>query len=94
MKNLLEGTFDADGVATAPRSGGAYRLWRYGRVLYVGMASGPRTLRSELERHRRGDFGPRTQCASHFDCVPALDAGQAHEHYLRLHMSSGLRPLC
>ena len=86
-----EGSLDAATIAVVPPAQGAYRLWLAGRVLLVGMAAGTRTLRSELRRHLRGDFGPRTQAASHFDCLVAQTAAQAHELYVSLYGSSGLR---
>jgi hypothetical protein len=86
-----EGTLDEAGIALAPASHGAYRLWDEGRVLFVGMTLGARTLRSELMRHRRGDFGSRTQQASHFECIPAASLAEAHSLYRSLYISSGLR---
>ena len=82
---------DEAGIALAPASHGAYRLWDERRVLFVGMTLGVRTLRSELLRHRRGDFGTRTQRASHFECIPAATVAEAHSLYLSLYGSSGLR---
>ena len=90
MTSPQEGPLDEAGIALAPASNGAYRLWDRERVLFVGMTSGMRTLRSELRRHWRGDFG-HTQRASHFECLAAATAGEAHEHYLALYLSSGLR---
>ena len=90
MSSLQEGSLDEAGIALAPVSHGAYRLWDRERVLFVGMTSGTRTLRSELMRHWRGDFG-HTQRASHFDWLAAATTGEAHEHYLSLYLSSGLR---
>ena len=86
-----EGTLDEAGIALAPASHGAYRLWDEGRVLFVGMTLGARTLRSELMRHRRGDYGERTQRASRFECLPAATSAEAHALYLSLYISSGLR---
>ena len=86
-----EGTLDDAGIALAPASHGAYRLWDAGRVVYVGMTTGARTLRSELLRHRRGDFGSTTQRASHFECMAAATSVEAHPLYLSLYLSSGLR---
>ena len=77
-------------IALVPASHGAYRLWDAGRVLFVGMTSGTRTLRSELLRHWRGDFG-HTRNASHFEYLAATTANEAHAHYLSLYLSSGLR---
>jgi hypothetical protein len=85
-----EGPLDQAAIALVPASPGAYRLWHAGRVLFVGMTSGARTLRSELLRHWRGDFG-HTRNASHFEYLAASTANEAHEHYLSLYLSSGLR---
>lgn len=88
-----EGTLDEAGIALAPASHGAYRLWDADRILFVGMTLGARTLRSELMRHRRGDYGSRTQRASHFECLPAASVAEAHSLYLSLYSSSGLLDL-
>ena len=90
MSSAHEGPLDKAGIALVPACHGAYRLWDAGRVLFVGMTSGARTLRSELMRHCRGDFG-HTQRASHFECLAAASAEEAHAHYLSLYLSSGLR---
>lgn len=85
-----EGPLEPAAIALVPASHGAYRLWHAGRILYVGMTSGARTLRTELTRHLRGDFG-HTQQASHFECLAADTTDEAHAHYLALYLSSGLR---
>src|SRR3954463_11409018 len=54
MSAQQEGPLEQASIALAPLSHGAYRLWHEGRVLYIGMTSGARTLRSELMRHWRG----------------------------------------
>ncbi|HET7670112.1 MAG TPA: hypothetical protein VFK84_06875 [Burkholderiales bacterium] len=86
-----QGDFEAGQIAMVPQAPGAYRLWARGRVLFVGVACGARSLRTELNRHWRGDFGPSTQAASHFDWVVAQTAAHAHELYRSLYASSGLR---
>jgi hypothetical protein len=88
---LSPAPLDEAGIAIAPACHGAYRLWQEGRILFVGMTSGARTLRSELRRHRRGDYGSRTQAASHFECLAAATAVEAHALYLSLFRTSGLR---
>jgi hypothetical protein len=90
LSSAQEGAFDPTGIALVPASHGAYCLWWEGRALFVGMTSGARTLRSELMRHLRGDFG-HTQRASHFECVTAATTDEAHAHYLALYLRSGLR---
>ena len=87
-----DGEFEQATIATLPQAPGAYRLMNAGRVLFVGLASGARSLRSELNRHWRGDFGPLTQGASHFECLVAHTAAHAHELYRNLYSSSGLGP--
>ena len=72
---LQEGELQPDAIATAPALQGAYRLWARGRLLHIGHTSALQTLRGELRRHFRGDYGPRTQAASHFDYLIADDAG-------------------
>lgn len=87
-----EGEFGEASIAALPQAPGAYRLLNAGRVVFVGLASGARSLRSELNRHWRGDFGPLTQAASHFECLVAHTTAHAHELYRNLYSSSGLRP--
>ena len=89
---MLEEEFDPAGIAAVPQTPGAYRLLHAGRVLYVGIASGARSLRSELNRHWRGDFGPLTQGASHFEYVIAHTTAHAHELYRTLYVSGGAHP--
>lgn len=82
--------FESRCVNRAPAKPGAYRLYRNARVIYVGMAAGRATLRSELQRHLRGEFGPHTQSATEFDYREAPDALAAYDAYLDLHGTSGL----
>lgn len=91
LEHAQETAFDPARIAAVPQSPGAYRLLRGGRVIYVGIASGARSLRSELTRHWRGDFGPRTQGASHFEYLAAHTTAHAHELYRELYLSAGLR---
>jgi hypothetical protein len=86
-------TFNAKNVAAAPAAPGAYRLYKDARVIFVGMAAGGATLRSELKRHLRGDFGSGTEAASGFDYQEASDALDAYKTYLSLYVSATLRPL-
>lgn len=79
-------------IAEAPTAQGAYRLYKDTRVIYVGMAAGGATLRSELNRHARGHFGALSQAATHFDYRVADDAQEAYRVYLDLYLSSGLWP--
>lgn len=84
--------FDATSILRVPAAPGAYRLYRNARIVYVGMAAGGATLRSELRRHFRGDFGPATRSATEFEYCEAADAFAAYQAYLELYVSSGLRP--
>lgn len=91
MNPAHEGPLDEADIRLVPSAYGAYRLWHAARVVYVGMTIAPRTLRSELLRHWRGDFGSHTQRASRFDCLVASGAGEAHALYLSLYVTSGWR---
>lgn len=84
--------FEPAHINEAPVSPGAYRLYRHAKIIYVGMASGAATLRSELQRHLRGDFGLSTQTATEFDYREAPDPLQAYQVYLDFYVTSGLRP--
>lgn len=85
-------TFDSENVSGAPLAPGAYRLYKDARVVFVGLTSPGATLRSELRRHLRGDFGPATQEATEFDYRAAGSRRDAYEAYLELYLSSGLHP--
>lgn len=84
--------FEAALINQAPVRPGAYRLYRNARAIYVGMAAGAATLRSELQRHLRGDFGLATQNATEFEYREADDPAAAYQAYLDLYVTSGLRP--
>jgi hypothetical protein len=84
--------FEEAHINQAPVSPGAYRLYRHTRIVYVGMAAGATTLRSELQRHLRGDFGLSTQSATDFEYRETPDPLAAHQAYLDFYVTSGLRP--
>lgn len=84
--------FEETDINHAPVAPGAYRLYRHARVIYVGMAAGAATLRSELQRHLRGDFGRATQCATDFEYRETPDPLEAYQAYLDYYVTSGLRP--
>jgi hypothetical protein len=86
-----EGPLEPASIALVPAAHGAYRLWRGARVLFVGVTWGAQTLRSELRRHWRGDYGSLTQSASHFEYLAAPNVAQAHQLYVALQSTSGLR---
>jgi excinuclease UvrABC nuclease subunit len=57
--------FNADTLAHAPELPGVYTLFRDGEIIYFGRAD--RNLRARLESHLRGDEGPCTQQATHYE---------------------------
>lgn len=83
--------FEAARINEAPVRPGAYRLYRNARIIYVGIAAGRATLRSELQRHLRGDFGAYTQSATEFDYREAEGGRAARKAYLDFYVTSGLR---
>lgn len=85
-------TFDRESVETVPASPGAYRLYKDARVVYVGMTASGTTLRSELRRHLRGDYGRATQTATEFDYRQTNSRDDTYEVYRDLYLSSGLHP--
>lgn len=86
--------FTEDCVAAVPASGGIYRLYRDGKVIYAGMAIA--SLRRELESHRRGERGECTRAASGFLYEVAADPEGALREYLVTYMTrNGARlPRC
>lgn len=81
----------AEAARLAPAACGAYRLFDGCRVIYVGLAAGRITLRYELQRHLRGDYGARTQRASAFDYRLGRDDEDAALLYRTLYACSGWR---
>jgi hypothetical protein len=77
--------FTQDCIAAVPASGGIYRLYREGKVIYAGMASA--NLRRELESHRRGDRGECTRAASGFLYDLTSDPEGALRDYLVMYMA-------
>jgi excinuclease UvrABC nuclease subunit len=57
--------FTADAITHAPELPGVYTLLRDGDIIYFGRAD--RSLRARLESHLRGDEGPCTQRATHYE---------------------------
>jgi hypothetical protein len=78
-------------ISAVPAAPGAYRLYLHGRVVYVGIARGAATLRSELRRHLRGDFGELSRGATELDYAEATDEATASALYVEFFMRSGLR---
>jgi len=81
-------------IAIAPAARGVYMLYRNGVPIYAGMA--PSGIRSELERHRRGEHGACTAGATAFDYDVTSDPERALREYLRTYMAlhGGRLPPC
>lgn len=62
--------FDEAGIAGAPESAGAYRLYRGSTVIYIGVAM---DLRRSLAAHLRGGEGACTRAATGFAVRPDED---------------------
>ena len=69
----------------APACVGVYRLYSGDARLHIGMAAGAATLRSELARHARGDYGPDTQLADRVDWEVVPDDLYAYEAFVALY---------
>lgn len=72
----------------SPACGGVYRLYEGTYLLHVGMAAGAATLRSELLRHARGEYGARTQRADRVEWEVAPDAIFAYKRFLALYAAA------
>jgi excinuclease UvrABC nuclease subunit len=57
--------FNAQSIAQAPDLPGVYTLISDGNIIYFGRAD--RSLKARLESHLRGDEGPCTQEATHYE---------------------------
>ena len=68
-----------------PACVGVYRLYFGKDLLHIGMAAGAATLRSELARHARGDYGPDTQRADRVDWEVVPDDLYAYEAFVALY---------
>lgn len=68
-----------------PACVGVYRLYYGKELLHVGMAAGAATLRSELARHARGEYGPLTQRADRVDWEVVPDDPHAYEAFVALY---------
>ena len=68
-----------------PACAGVYRLYEGGQLVHVGMAAGTATLRSELTRHARGEYGPDTQRADRVDWELVPDDSHAYEAFVALY---------
>jgi hypothetical protein len=88
--------FDEASVSAAPAAPGVYFLYGGERLLYVGIAVHGTGIRQELEKHRRGDHGPRTRAATAFEYELTRDPVVASREYLLAHMAQnrGRLPPC
>jgi hypothetical protein len=68
-----------------PACAGVYRLYAGSVLLHIGMAAGTATLRSELLRHTRGEYGPDTQRADRMEWQVVPDDGFAYEAFVALY---------
>lgn len=78
--SLLESCADE-----APACVGVYRLYYGKELLHIGMAAGAATLRSEIARHARGEYGPLTQRADRVDWEVVPDDPHAYEAFVALY---------
>ena len=86
--------FTDECIAIAPTTPGVYLLYREGRRIYIGLALAG--IRAELERHRRGEYGPCTREATAFDYQLSADPERTLRELLRAHMAhnAGRLPQC
>ena len=78
--------FDEESVYDAPEVAGVYALWRYGRVIYYGCATGGEsTIRSCLAEHFVGLRGAATRNASHCSWELSARPGRRHLELLQSH---------
>lgn len=75
-------------ISQAPEVPGVYILFRAQRPVYIGVAAGDTTIRRELQRHLRGDFGPGTRLAEEFDYEASENPVALHRNYLALHAAA------
>jgi hypothetical protein len=101
LRAYLSETFSAwpftdAAVEVSPTSPGVYLLYRNGRLIYIGLAVNGSGIRQELESHRRGAYGSRTQAASAFLYELSADPLALYRRYLREHREryGGRLPPC
>lgn len=58
--------FNDDNIDHAPKVSGVYILYNGPQIIFIGKATGTKTIRSKLQAHRRGDEGPCTKHATHY----------------------------
>ena len=88
--------FDEASVAAAPAAAGVYFLYCGERLLYVGIAVHGTSIRQELEKHIKGEYGARTRAATAFEYEQTRDPVVASREYLLAHMAQnrGRLPPC
>ena len=101
LRAYLSETFSAwpftdAAVEVSPTSPGVYLLYRDGRLIYIGLAVNGAGIRQELQSHRRGAYGSRTQAASAFLYGLSADPTALYRRYLRAHREryGGRLPPC
>ena len=88
--------FTQDNVNKAPAQHGVYQLEEGSEITYIGRASGDGvTIRSRLQSHYRGDEGPCTKAATHYQREvtnrPIAREKELLDEYVRQH---GRLPAC
>jgi hypothetical protein len=81
--------FTAANITAVPEGPGVYFLYRRGRLIHIGLATQNRTLRSELERHHRGEYGACTQAATAFDYELDAHPAALYRAYCAIHARLG-----
>ncbi len=83
-------------IEISPTAPGVYRLYRNGRLIYIGLAVSGAGIRRELESHRQGAHGSCTQGATAFLYEIATDPIATHRRYLEMHRAryGGRSPPC
>lgn len=83
-------------IDISPAAPGVYRLYRNGRLIYIGLAVSGAGIRRELESHRQGAYGSCTQGATAFLFEIAADPLATYRRYRDMHGAryGGRLPCC
>lgn len=83
-------------IDISPTAPGVYRLYRNGRLIYIGLAVNGAGIRRELESHRQGACGCCTQGATAFLFEIAAHPLATYRRYLDMHRAryGGRLPRC
>ena len=85
--------FNAETIAHAPELPGVYTLYRDEDIIYFGRAD--RSLRARLQSHLRGDEGPCTQRATHYETEVTFSYLLREQHLIAAyHARHGRLPPC